>query len=130
VLLAKLASVVVLVSSTAVVVGRVATAPAPRPLPPATAEQRARFAATVASREEQWQREAAVDFPADRWSQRDAFHGHEAATVRELAGGAGVSYEDVFRAIDQDLHQTRARAPGSRDRSAGAVPCKPRPVFD
>jgi hypothetical protein len=54
--------------------------------------------------------------------------------VRELAGIAGVPYEDVFRAIDDDLHHVAspaARGNARRpDRSVNAVPVKPRPIFD
>lgn len=87
------------------------------------------FAASIAAQEDHWRLEAADGFPSDNWSQRDDFHGREAAAVRELASGSKVSYEDVFRAIDDDIHAARAaRIP--RDRSASAVPCKPRPIFD
>lgn len=83
------------------------------------------FAANVMSQEDEWRLKVADDFPSDNWSQRDAFHGHEAAAVRDLAAGSNVTYEDVFRAIDDDIHRNR-----TRDRNANAVPCKPRPIFD
>ena len=124
-LAADIAAAVAAAAIVAVVVVRAATAPAPRPLPPATPDQRTLFTATVAGQEGEWRDKAADDFPADLWSQRDAFHGHEAAAVRDLARGAGVSYEAVFRAIDEDVHRSRGA-----DRSANAIPCKPRPIFD
>ena len=122
---ADIAGSLVAIAIIAVVVVRAASAPEPPHPRQATPQERSGFAATVASQEADWSNHAADDFPADHWSQRDAFHGHEAAAVRDLARGAGVSYESVFRAIDEDLHRTR----GS-DRNANAVPCKPRPVFD
>lgn len=129
--LAKIIGAVVTASCVAVVVAKAATAPPPRALPAATAEQRTMFAASVMSQEDEWRFKVADDFPSDNWSQRDAFHGHEAAAVRVLAASSGVSYEDVFRAVDDDIHRN-ARAPGrgARERSANAIPCKPRPVFD
>lgn|GEM_PF-1527133 len=131
---AQIAGFVVAVATTALVVMRAATAPAPSPPKHASAQDRAGFAAQIASREDDWRGKAAKDFPSDDWSQRDAFHGHEAASVRELAGISGVPYEEVFRAIDDDLHH--ASAPPGRggarrpDRSVNAVPVKPRPIFD
>jgi len=108
-----------------VVVHRAATAPLPPPPRAATAAERTSFAAEARRREGDWRVKAANDFPADQWSQRDAFHGHEAQFVRDLARGSGVSYEEVLGAIDADIHRNR----GS-DRNAEVVPCKPRPVFD
>jgi hypothetical protein len=131
---AQIVGLVVALSCTALVVGRAATAPAPPPPKHTSAADRAGFASTIASREDDWRAKSAKDFPSDHWSQRDAFHGHEAAAVRELAGISGVPYEDVFRAIDDDLHHVsappdrgKARRP---DRSVTAVPVKPRPIFD
>jgi len=132
-LLAQIAGFVVAVSAAALVVVRAATAPAPPPPKHVTPEDRAGFAATLASHEDDWRGAAARDFPSDNWSQRDAFHGHEATAVKDLAGIAGVPYEEVLRAIDDDLHQA---APSDRrnvrrpNRSVNAVPVKPRPVFD
>lgn len=124
---ADIIALLIVVTVVAVVVTRAARAPAPSAPRAATPEERASFAATVASREGAWRASAATEFPADHWSQRDAFHADEAATVKELAGGAGVAYEEVLRAIDEDVRQSRGR---DRDRSADVVPVKPRPVFD
>lgn len=126
---AQIAGFIVAALCVALVVVRAATAPAPPPPKHASQLDRAGFAASVASQEDEWRAKAAVDFPSDKWSQRDAFHGHEAAAVRDLAGIAGVPYEDVLRAIDDDIHHPMA---GKRrpDRSVSAVPVKPRPIFD
>jgi hypothetical protein len=115
----------IVVTTVALVVGRAATAPAPSSLPVATAAQRASVAASIASQESSWRDQASDDFPADRWSQRDAFHGLEVDAVRRAASRFGVSYEDVFRAIDEDIHRSQ-----KRERNADAVPCKPRPIYD
>lgn len=116
----------VFLAVTGVVVVRAATAAAPPPARHATADERAMFAATIASQEEEWRGKAADDFASDAWSQRDAFHGHESNAVKDIARVNKVSYEEVFRAIDEDVH---AR-PGATNRSADVVPCKPRPIFD
>jgi hypothetical protein len=124
-LLAKIGGALVTASCIAVVVVRAASAPAPPPLREPTAAERTSFALRIASQDADWRAKSADSFPADNWSQRDAFHNHEASAVRDLARGAGVSYESVFRAVDEDiLHR-----PG-RERSADAVPCKPRPFYD
>jgi hypothetical protein len=98
-----------------------------RPYASATDADRARFANSVASNEFTWRRQAEQDFPSDQWSQRDAFHGSEAQRIRDLASGANVPYEAVIRAVDEDLH--RSVRPNV-ERSAQAVPCKPRPFYD
>lgn len=130
---AQIAGFLVAVGCTALVIVRAATAPSPPPLNAVTEADRARFAATIASQEHDWRRKAATDFPHDNWSQRDAFHGYEALTVIDMAGAARVPYEEVLRAIDDDLHGASspdggvARRP---DRNVNAVPVKPRPIFD
>jgi len=127
---AQIAGLLVAASCTALVVVRAATAPVPPPQSHATDAQRASFAMSIAAQEDEWRGKAGDDFPADDWSQRDAFHAQEANAVRDLAGAAGVPYEDVLRAIDDDLHQTPGDEERGRNRSANAVPCKPRPIFD
>ena len=96
-----------------------------------TEEQSASCAAMVAGNEGSWRKQSAEDFPADSWSQRDAFHGHEAQQIRELARTKQIPYEEVIRAVDEDVHRMHA-FPNTRnaDRSANAVPCKPRPFYD
>ncbi len=92
---------------------------------PATPEQRAIVARGVADAEPGWRKSTDEEFPADLWSQRDAFHGHEANKVRDLAFAHRVPVEDVLRAIDEDIHTSR-----DRERLARAIPCKPRPFYD
>jgi hypothetical protein len=76
-----------------------------------------------------WQARAELDFPGDLWSQSDDFHAREATRIRELAGQHRIGYEDVLRAIDEDLHdKTMSRRTAGR--RVNAVPCKPRPFYD
>lgn len=126
-------AVVVVLACALVVASKVRSAPHSETRAAATAEQRAMFATNVADGEPEWRTRSEQDFPSDLWSQRDAFHGYEAQRVRSLAGGAGVPYEEVIRAVDDDLHRGSARAGTGKagtDRGAGAVPCKPRPFYD
>ena len=130
-LYAQIAGFVVAASAASIVVVRAATAPAPPPPIHADKQQLRSFAISVASQEDEWRAKAAEGFPADNWSQRDDFHGREAQMVRGLAADGDVPYEDVFRAIDDDLHGKLTRGTVVRGgRSAGAVPCHPRPIFD
>ena len=110
----------------AIVVRGAAAAPKPKPLRTPTADERAQLARQVAMQEASWKASAAADFPTDAWSQRGAFHNHEMGLVRDLANGAQIPAEEIFRGIDDDIHATK---PGE-DRSAEVVPLKPRPIFD
>ena len=109
----------------------IATAPRPSAGAAATEEQDSACAAAVAGNENEWRKQSAQDFPADSWSQRDAFHGHEAQQIRDLARAKKLPYEEVIRAIDDDVHRMHAfSTTKNADRSAVAVPCKPRPFYD
>ena len=110
----------------AVVVRGAVAAPAPPALRTPSPEERARLAAQIAAQEAEWRAGAIADFPTDAWSQRDAFHNHEMQAVHDLATRAGIAPEEIFRAIDEDLHHPRQ----GESRSAEAVPLKPRPIFD
>jgi hypothetical protein len=129
----RVLGVVVIASAAAVVVVRAATAPEPPAPRAATKDDRRAMALAVAAEEPEWRAKAEEAFPSDDWSQRDDFHSREAAKIRELSNQRGVPYEDVLRAIDDDLH-TRARGRTGRAvgdaRGARAVPCKPRPFYD
>ncbi|MBX3204371.1 MAG: hypothetical protein KF764_04845 [Labilithrix sp.] len=121
----------VLIGCTLVVTVRAALAPAPVPRRPATPAELAEVAAMIASNERTWTTETAQNFPADRWSQRDDFHGREYRKAQEIANEKGLRIEDVLRAVDDDIHRRAARSPDDTDeRSAGAIPCKPRPFYD
>jgi hypothetical protein len=113
----------------AIVVVRVKAAPAPNPAAGKLDERgRRAVALDVATRENDWRRESAENFPRDHWSQSDDFHAREAKRVREIAGERRVPYEDVLRAIDDDLHRIGPSIGALRGGSA--VPCKPRPFYD
>ena len=117
------------------VTGYVAWSAASAPRTPgghaATEEESSSCAAIVAGNEGTWRKESAQDFPADSWSQRDAFHGREAQQIRDLSRSKRIPYEEVIRAIDEDVHRMHAfSTTQSADRSAIAVPCKPRPFYD
>lgn len=86
------------------------------------------LAGNVQVNEPSWRAQSAEAFPADNWSQSDDFHAREASQIRELSRERKVPYEEVIRAIDEDLH--RHPAPDSDPRGARAVPCKPRPFYD
>lgn len=124
-LLVRAICVVVAVGTVCVVVSRVQSATSPV-VRHADAEERKKLAAQMAAREEEWNQKAIDDFPQDSWSQRDAFQNLESNFAFNTARAAGVGMEDVFRAVDEDIHQH----PNSKNRNADVVPCKPRPVFD
>jgi hypothetical protein len=116
--------VVVAVSTVCVVVQKAQSATAPT-VRSADKDERARLGARIAQHEAEWNQKASDDFPQDSWSQRDAFHNLESNFANDVAKGAGVGIEDVFRGVDEDLHEHPAL-----NRNAQVVPCKPRPVFD
>ncbi len=126
---ADLGFTLVFLAIVAIVVHRAATAAGPIPLRVASSEERARLAKEVAGYEDEWRAHSAKEFPADAWSARDDFHGQELRFVREQAARQNVSVEQIYRAIDEDIHASRASS-GGPDRSADVVPLKPRPVFD
>lgn len=127
----SLPAAAVVVGCTIVVTVRAALAPAPAPRRQATPDELAELAADIASNERAWANETAQHFPADRWSQRDDFHGREYRRAEELANERGVRIEEVLRAVDDDIHRRAARSPDDTDeRQAGAIPCKPRPFYD
>jgi hypothetical protein len=127
----SLPAAAVAIGCTLVVMIRVALAPGPSPRRPATVEERWELAQAMASNERAWVNETTQNFPSDHWSQRDDFHAREYKKAIELANEKGLRIEDVLRAIDDDIHRRRARAPDDRDdRNARAVPCKPRPFYD
>jgi len=121
----NLVAVAVALGCAGFVASRVSSADAPEAGSAANPKQQAMFAATVADGEPGWRRAAEQAFPSDLWSQRDSFHSHEAQSIRDLAGGYHVPFEEVIRAIDADVHRSR-----DIERSARAIPCTPRPFYD
>jgi len=127
----SLPAVVVVFGCVLVVTVKTALAPAPPSRRSATAEEREEIAQTIAALESDWANETTQNFPADNWSQRDDFHGRELHKVEEIASEKKIRYEDVLRAIDDDIHRRQAKDPHvADDRHARAVPCKPRPFYD
>jgi hypothetical protein len=122
---ANILGLAIVATCAGIVWSRASSAPLMPVALPATPDQRASIARAITVQEPGWRKTTEESFPADVWSQRDAFHGHEATAVRDQAFAFRVSYEDVLRAIDEDLH----KGP-TRDRSANAIPCKPRPFYD
>ena len=117
--------IAVLLACAGTVWSRASSAPLMPVALPATPEQKVAMARAIAGGEPGWRKTTEQDFPADLWSQRDAFHGHEEKSVKDQAFTYRVTLEDVLKAIDEDLHK------GSRsDRNANAIPCKPRPFYD
>ncbi len=127
----SLPAAAIVIGCTLVVTVRVALAPAPVPRRHATPEERAEIAEAIAVAERTWAEETVQNFPADRWSQRDDFHGREYRKVQEIADEKRIRIEDVLRAVDDDIHRRQAKSGGDPDeRNAGAIPCKPRPFYD
>jgi hypothetical protein len=122
----------VLVATVGVVVARAALAPDPPARRRATPAEASALAGEISSAEPGWLVETDRAFPRDRWSARDDFHGREFRAVVTKAREAGVPVEDVLRAIDDDIHHASAASAASAGdpRSARAVPCKPRPIYD
>jgi hypothetical protein len=122
-------SILIAVACVAVVASKASNAPAPaRPRAP-EANERVHYALNVSANEDEWQRLSSQNFPGDNWSERDDFHSREAARIRELAKERGASYEDLLRAVDEDLH-AHAGTKANDGRNVRAIPCKPRPFYD
>jgi hypothetical protein len=118
---------VIVVLGIALATGRVATA---KPIedPPAAAEnlkQNAFFA--MAADERKMRRDAAHDFPADAWSQDDAFHNFEFKRARDIAHDKKMSLEDVLSAIDEGMREHWPRPRGVA-MNPSVPPCRPRPI--
>ena len=127
----SLPAVAVTLGCLLVVTIRTAIVPAPPSRRAATEEERHEIAQAIGALEGEWANETAQNFPADDWSQRDDFHGREYRKVEDIAGEKRIRYEDVLRAIDDDIHRRQAKDPHAPDdRHARAVPCKPRPFYD
>jgi hypothetical protein len=110
-----------------VAMGRAATA---APLPdahPASEDVQREVFAILASEERTMRRDAAKDFPADAWSQDDAFHNSEYKRARTLAGERGVRFSDVLLAIDEGMHKQWPHVADAWQKPT-VPPCRPRPI--
>jgi len=108
-------------------IARAATvAPIPSPPPAGDLDRHAVFN-VLAEEERRMRRQAAKDFPADPWSQDDAFHNFEYKRARGLAGERGMPLEDVLRAADEGMHAHWPAPPGVW-LNPSVPPCRPRPI--
>lgn len=72
-------------------------------------------------------RDAAHDFPADAWSQDDAFHNFEFKKARDVANDKKMPLEDVLSAIDEGMREHWPR-PRGVVMNPSVPPCRPRPI--
>lgn len=105
-----------------------ALASTPMTTPP-PADERARKAAYVlmVTEEQNMRREAIKDFPADPWSQDDAFHNLEYKRARQIAGPRNMSVQDVLLAMDEGMREHWPK-PVNVHQKPTVPPCRPRPI--
>lgn len=108
----------------------VVAATAPRPPQPDALDARRREDAfvTFVREEGNMRRQAARDWPADEWSQDDAFHNLEHQRAWNLAGAMKTSEAEVLRALDDGMREGWPRY-GAQMRTT-VPPCRPRPITD
>lgn len=94
---------------------------------PASPELKKNAFWAMASDERKMRRDAAHDFPADAWSQDDAFHNFEFKRARDIANDKKMSLEDVLSAIDEGMREHWPRPRGVVMNSS-VPPCRPRPI--
>lgn len=111
-----------------IAIGRAATATPISGPPPATEAQKQEMFFALAGDERQFRRDAAKDFPADAWSQDDAFHNLEYKRAKQLAGARGVRFADVLWAIDEGMHRSDWPRPPGVWQNPTVPPCRPRPI--
>jgi len=110
-----------------VAIGRAGTAtPVAGSRPVDEATRRAIFV-SMAAEERKMRRDAANDFPADPWSQDDAFHNLEYKRAKSMAGERGISIADVLRAEDEGMRGHWPR-PANAWLNPSVPPCRPRPI--
>jgi len=81
----------------------------------------------MAFEEREMRRNAAKDFPADLWSQDDAFHNSEYRRAKSLAAAKSIRVSDVLLAVDEGLHH-RWPTPENVTLRPMVPPCRPRPI--
>lgn len=94
---------------------------------PATKVERASAFLSLANEEKSMRREAAKDFPADLWSQDDAFHNLEFKRARALAREDAIRISDVLLASDEGMHRVWPH-PANVTLTPFVPPCRPRPI--
>jgi hypothetical protein len=117
----------VVVLGVLVALGRAAAAkPIENPGPSAIDLKKNAFFA-MATDERKMRRDAAHDFPADAWSQDDAFHNFEFKRARDIAHDKKMSLQDVLSAIDEGMREHWPRPRGVA-MNPSVPPCRPRPI--
>ncbi|MEO8799976.1 MAG: hypothetical protein ABI551_18915 [Polyangiaceae bacterium] len=81
----------------------------------------------LANEEHQMRRDAVHDFPADAWSQDDAFHNSEFKKARDIANDKSIRLMDVLAAMDEGMHSAWPRPRGVY-MNPSVPPCRPRPI--
>lgn len=112
------------------IVGALGRALASQPITsPPPADERARRAAYVlmVTEEQNMRRESVQDFPADPWSQDDAFHNLEYRRAKQIAGPRNMSVQDVLLAMDEGMRE-RWPKPVVVHQKPTVPPCRPRPI--
>jgi hypothetical protein len=100
----------------------------PRETPGASTEAQRRGAyAILASEERNMRREGIKDFPADPWSQDDAFHNTEYRRAKQIASQRVMSLQDVLLAMDEGMRERWPKAAGVHQKPT-VPPCRPRPI--
>ena len=84
--------------------------------------------AWMCAEEPRWRLEARHQFPADAWSQDDAFRQHEWNRALSFATANGVRVADVLRVFDDGLHAAWATPAGIARPRGTIVPLHPRPI--
>ncbi len=101
----------------------------PLPAPKVLDEDGRRQAFGILSNEEAtMRRQAAKDWPADPWSQDDAFHNLEHGRAWGLAGAMHTSEAEVLRALDDGMREGWPRY--GANMKTTVPPCRPRPITD
>jgi hypothetical protein len=107
--------------------GRAALAKPIENAPRATEELKKSAFFAMAGDERKMRRDAAKDFPADAWSQDDAFHNFEFKKARDVASDKKMPLEDVLSAIDEGMREHWPR-PRGVVMNPSVPPCRPRPI--
>ncbi len=110
-----------------VAIGRALTS-VPRDTPKASTEAARRNAYTIlASEERNMRREGIKDFPADPWSQDDAFHNTEYRRAKQIASQRVMPLQDVLLAMDEGMREHWPKPAGIHQKPT-VPPCRPRPI--
>jgi hypothetical protein len=118
---------VVFAASFVVAIGRAVTSK-PRETPAGSSEAQRRNAYTIiASEERNMRREGIKDFPADPWSQDDAFHNTEYRRAKQIASQRVMSLQDVLLAMDEGMREHWPKPIGAHQKPT-VPPCRPRPI--